>query len=189
MGDTRVDNVAVWKYIFICFTLLILCCSIRNYVVYFLYNTASCNYLCPSFLGRNGIVLPWFLQNFFDFQSWLIQLGQDGFGVSGYDKRMLLSSIIVAPVIEEIIYRGPLFVLRRYLHLFVWWCSALFLSVLFALSHGFAGLSLLPFIVLGLASSWLILRTKRFWPSLVLHSVYNFHVVSYPLYQSLFWGD
>jgi membrane protease YdiL (CAAX protease family) len=43
--------------------------------------------------------------------------------------------------------------------------------------------------VLGFSSSWLILKTRRFWPSITLHAIYNFYVMSYPLYQSIFWSD
>ena len=185
----KIIGIDTWKYILLCFATIILFCSVKNYLVCLLYSTASCGYLCPSFLGRNLFIVPGSLQKVFGFQSSFLQVGQSIFGISGYERNLLFSSLIMAPLIEESMYRGPLFLLRKHLSVFVWWLLAIFLSVLFALSHGTYGLSLLPVVVLGITSSWLIMRTKRFWPCLTLHFLYNFYVVSYPLYQSLFWGD
>ena len=185
----KIIGLDIWKYILLCFATIILFCSVKNYLVCLLYNTPSCDYLCPSFFGRNVFITPVFLQKVFDFQSSFLQTGQNTLGISGYGRNLLFSSLILAPLIEELMYRGPLFLLRKHLGVFVWWLLAFFLSVLFALSHGIYGVSLLPLVVLGLASSWLIMRTKSFWPCLTLHFLYNFHVVSYPFYQALFWGD
>ena len=86
-------------------------------------------------------------------------------------------------------YRGPLFLMESRIGRYIWWFLAIFLCVIFALSHRITGLSLLPLIVLGLTSSWLILKTGRFWPSFALHFLYNFQAIALPFYQSLFFGD
>lgn len=185
----KIIGIDLWKYILLCFATIILFCAFKNYLICLLYNTPSCDYLCPSFFGRNALIIPVFLRKVFDFQSSFLQIGQNTFGISGYERNLLFSSLIMAPLIEESMYRGPLFLLRKHLSLLVWWLLAISLSLLFALSHGVSGLALLPLVVLGLTSSWLIIKTKRFWPSLALHFLFNFYVISYPLYQSLFWGD
>jgi membrane protease YdiL (CAAX protease family) len=73
---------------------------------------------------------------------------------------------VFAPVFEELIYRGPLFLTRRLKKSFLWWSMGVGLSVLFALSHGRNGLALMPLIILGICSLWLISTTHRFWPCL-----------------------
>ncbi|MCK4502160.1 MAG: CPBP family intramembrane metalloprotease [Desulfuromonadales bacterium] len=66
---------------------------------------------------------------------------------------------------------------------------ASFLCLIFVLSHRVSGLSILPLSVLGLTSSWLIIKTEQFWPSIVLHFLFNLQAVSLPFYQSFLWGD
>lgn len=188
-AGVKTGCIDTWKYIFLSFAVIILFCSVKNYLVYLVYNTPSCKILCPSVFAASVFVVPDFVQKVFDFQSWLLEVGQDAVGITGYVKRLVFSSLVVAPLIEESMYRGPLFLLREHLSVFVWWFFAVFLSALFALSHGFSGLSLLPMFLLGAGSSWLLMTTRKFWPCLVLHFLYNLHVLSNHLYQSLFWGD
>lgn len=191
MGENKgkTSTIELLKYLFICFSIVVLSCAVKNFFVYLIYDTESCKYLCPAFFGQKGIVVPFIFQKIFDFQSWLLQLGHVLFPSAGHDKNLLFSTLVMAPVVEECMYRGPLFLFRRNLRVIVWWALALLLSALFALSHRVCGLSLLPLLILGVTSSWLLFRGKKFWPCLALHFLYNFYVISYPMYQSLFWGD
>ena len=189
MLKTRFENLRLWKYIFFCFSLTVLTCSLKHYLIYAIHTSESCSYLCPAFLGHNGIIFPAFLESLFTLQSWFIHLGQNLFNFTGASKNYLISSLIMAPLIEESIYRGPLFLLKNKVGCYIWWVLAIFLCVIFVLSHRYSGLPLLPLTVLGLASSWLIIKTKKFWPSLSLHFLYNFHVASFYFYQSLASGD
>jgi len=95
----------------------------------------------------------------------------------------------VAPVLEEGLYRGPLYLFRKWSEHPLWWAAALVLTLLFALSHTRAGLALLPLLTLGMASVWLVARTRKFWPSIALHFCYNFFLLSVTVFQSLYWVD
>ncbi len=185
----KIIFVDVWKYIFLCFGSVILSCSLKNYLIYLLFITSSFQSLWPSILSYRSLSSPGFLQWLFNFQNWIIQVGQNSFNLLLNDRINLFSCLIIAPFLEEALYRGPLLVIIKFVNYHVWWLLAVFLSILFSLSHNLTGLSLLPLSTLGLSSSWLIIKTKCFWPSLMLHIMYNFYVMSYPLYQSMFWGD
>jgi len=41
----------------------------------------------------------------------------------------------------------------------------------------------------GVATAWLIARTGKFWPSIALHFLYNFFLLSVTVFQSLYWVD
>lgn len=178
----------LWVCIFLCFSLTVLTCSLMHYLVCSLYKYDCCRYLCPSYLTKGSIVFPYLLEKWFTLQSWLLAVGQNLLGIPGSHKNLIFANLIMAPLIEELMYRGPLFLLKKRIGFHVWWLLANFLCVIFVLSHRMAGLSVLPIIVLGLTSSWLIMKTERFWPSITLHFLYNFQAVSLPFYQSFLWG-
>lgn len=184
----KINVIDIWTYILLCFSIIILFCSIKNYFIYALYHTPVCQYICPSAFGHHVYELPVFLSGIFTFQTWIIQSGQNCCSFFIKDEFHIFSYILAAPLVEELVYRGPLFVLLKRVNKYVWWILAVVLSLLFSLSHNLAGLSLLPLFILGLASSWLVIKTRKFWPCLALHALYNFHVISFSLYQSI-WGD
>jgi membrane protease YdiL (CAAX protease family) len=188
-GGRKIDCLTVWKYIFLCFAIVILSCAFRNYITRAIYTSPLCYYFCPSSFGNDLIVLPVFLKKIFTFQAWFLKAGQRYFCSISSCSWLLVSNLFIATVVEEIMYRGPLFVLRKSIGTLTWWLLAFFLAILFSLSHGFSGLSFLPVFILGIASAWLIRKTARFWPCLALHFLYNFQVTSAQVYQALFWGD
>jgi membrane protease YdiL (CAAX protease family) len=172
----------------LCFAATILSCALKHYLISAIHTSDLCSYLCPSFLPGDSIIFPIFFEKLFALQSWFLHLGQNLLNINGSTKNLIFSNLIMAPLIEESMYRGPLFLMKHKIGCYVWWFLALFLCLIFALSHRNSGLSLLPLFVLGLSSSWLILKTERFWPSVVLHFLYNFQVIAFPFYQSTIFG-
>jgi len=76
---------------------------------------------------------------------------------------------VVAPVVEELTYRGLGFTL---LAPYGTWVAILATGILFGAAHGLvAGLPVLT--VFGIATAWLRARTGSVYPSMLLHGVFN----------------
>jgi membrane protease YdiL (CAAX protease family) len=129
------------------------------------------------------------LGQFYELQIGLLENLQNTIDLILVDRWNIATGFVFAPVVEELIYRGPLFLTKKFLNVYLWWLIGIVLSVVFALSHGRNGLALLPLITLGICCLWLISATHRFWPSIALHFLYNFFFLSLLIYQSLLVGD
>jgi len=176
-------------YVLICFALAALVCAAKNFLIFSLQGTPACGVLCPSVFGDRGFPLPTSLDWLFGMQISAEEHVQSVFDRVWKDPFLLITGLVAAPIMEESLYRGPLYAFRRWSERGWWWGAALVLSTLFALSHSRAGLSLLPLMFLGIASAWLIARTGKFWPSVGLHFLYNFFVISITVFQSLYAVD
>lgn len=171
------------------FSLILLICAVKNYLAFFISGTAWCPYLCPSafewaFLGE------WpGLKQLFMLQQWLLSASQALAERYFFDRWDMLTRLLGAPVIEEILYRGPLYLSKRYCQRTAWWLAGALLAVLFALSHERSGVALLPILALGVYNLWLVAKTGRLWPAIVLHFLYNFFFSSLLFYQSLWASD
>lgn len=76
---------------------------------------------------------------------------------------------VLAPVVEELTYRGLGFTL---LAPYGTWLAILATGLLFGLAHGLvAGLPVLTFF--GIVVAWLRSRTRSVYPSMLLHGVFN----------------
>lgn len=76
---------------------------------------------------------------------------------------------VVAPVVEELIYRGLGYSL---LAPYGVWVAVVVTGVLFGASHGL--LIALPILtIFGLAVGWLRLKTDSIYPSMILHGIFN----------------
>ncbi len=89
---------------------------------------------------------------------------------------MLVSAVILAPLLEEIVFRGLLQTV--FLESIGWtarWPAILSAAILFALVHGgVAARQALPgLFVLGVVLGWLYERYNSLWPSIVLHMAFN----------------
>lgn len=175
--------------IMITFAVVILTCGLKNYLSYLVSGTVLCPYLCPSWLGWDTLEELPILGSLFMAQAELQASFQGLIDGVWADSRKLTTHLLIAPLLEEAIYRGPLFLGKRWARTPLWWIIGFVFSLLFALSHGRSGLALLPLIVLGMGSLWLIMATGRFWPSIALHMLHNFFFTSAILYQSLWVGD
>jgi len=80
-----------------------------------------------------------------------------------------LTVTIVAPVVEELIYRGLGYSL---LAPYGVWVAIVVTGVLFGASHGL--LIALPILtIFGLAVGWLRLKTDSIYPPMILHGIFN----------------
>jgi membrane protease YdiL (CAAX protease family) len=173
----------------ITFAVVVLACGLKNYLSYLVSGTALCPYLCPSWLGWDTLEELPVLGTLFAAQAEMQAVLQGLADRVWSDHWNLTTKLLIAPLLEEAIYRGPLFLGKRWVHTPWWWIIGFLLSLVFALSHGRSGLALLPLIVLAICSLWLIAATGRFWPSITLHVLHNFFFTSAILYQSLWVGD
>ncbi|MBI2036950.1 MAG: CPBP family intramembrane metalloprotease [Candidatus Liptonbacteria bacterium] len=164
------------------FTMLALLAG--HMLAYGLSGTFFYRWLFPHpFLGR-GFDLPKWLEWFYDREiganvaiinfvyARVLELWNDMYGFS--------KVFVMAPLLEELEWRGPLFLTRRHAHRGWWMTAAVVGAALFTLAHNSGLGTLIPVFAVALGSSWLIAKTGRFWPSLVLHAVYNMQVT--------FWG-
>ena len=172
-----------------CLAVVILACGLKNYMIAAVSGTSLCPYLCSSVFEVDLVFFAPFLNTFFETQVWLLEKSQGIVDLVLTDKWRLATSLLFAPVFEELIYRGPLFLTLGMLRRSLWWFTGTVLTLVFALSHGRSGLALLPLMILGICSLWLIATSRRFWPSIVLHFLHNFFFSSVLVYQSLWIND
>ncbi len=169
--------------------LVFLACGLKNYLVFLIAGTSLCPYLCPSALGSEPISSYPYIREFFAMQSWVQARLQSVPDLLAADPYKLATVLIFAPVVEEIVYRGPLYLSRRKANSTLWWLVGVLLAVVFAMGHGRTGLALVPLLVLGVGSLWLIATTQRFWPGITLHVLYNFFFASVTVLQSIWVAD
>jgi membrane protease YdiL (CAAX protease family) len=180
---------SVWGRILACLAIVVIACGLKNYLAVIVIGTWLCPYLCPSVLPTELYFSFPVLETFFEAQRWVQEESQALIDRLVGDQWRLASNLLIAPVYEELVFRGPMFLTRRRAGNIWWWVAGIALSVVFALSHGRTGLALLPLVVLGICGVWLIATTGRFWPTLALHSLHNFFFSSALAYQSLLVGD
>ncbi|OGZ02782.1 MAG: hypothetical protein A3G64_01035 [Candidatus Liptonbacteria bacterium RIFCSPLOWO2_12_FULL_60_15] len=174
----------VGRNLLLAFAFAMLALLAGHMLAYGLSGTSLYRWFFPHpFLGR-GFNLPKLLEWFYDREvganvaimdfvySRILELWNDMYGFS--------KVFVMAPLIEELEWRGPLWLTRRHANRNWWKAAAVVGAVLFTLGHN-SGLGvLIAVFAMALASAWLIRKTERFWPSLVLHAAYNMQVT--------FWG-
>jgi uncharacterized protein len=79
---------------------------------------------------------------------------------------IMIGGAVVAPVVEEIIFRGFIFAGLR--DRYGWKIAALISSLLFAVIH-FQPTAVLPIVVLGLIFAYLYQRSGSIWPAIIMH--------------------
>ena len=180
---------SVWILILACLAAVILTCGLKNYLIVMVTGTVLCPYLCSSVFHSDPLFSFPLLETVFNIQIWVQGKFQGIVDQVLVDNWKLATTLMFAPVFEELMYRGPLFLTRALTQNPLWWLSGSVLAVVFALSHNRSGLALLPLIVLGMCSLWLISTTQRLWPSVALHFLHNFFFSSVLVYQSLWIND
>jgi membrane protease YdiL (CAAX protease family) len=146
-------------------------------------------YLCPAvFPGELHFAFPW-LESLHEALTWLLERTQGLADSLFLDPWNLASLLVLAPVLEEVVFRGPLYLVRGRMPAQLWWSIGTVFALAFALSHGRHGVALLPLFVLGVCGLWLIANSRRFWPVVALHWLYNFFISSLLIYHSLMLGD
>lgn len=93
------------------------------------------------------------------------------FGRSGWGFWLsFISSVVVAPVIEELMFRGIIFVgLAKKLPL---WVAAVVSALAFAFMHGQINVGIYTFIF-GLILSWVYIRSGSLYPGILAHFLNN----------------
>jgi len=82
----------------------------------------------------------------------------------------VLTAVIIAPVVEEIFFRGFLFAGLKNRH--TWPMAMIISSGLFALLH-LSPLAAPPIFLLGLVFAYLYQRSCSIWPAVIIHSLVN----------------
>ena len=180
---------SIWLRILACLAFVLLTCALKNYLIVIISGTALCPYLCPSVFEVDFFFSFPLVGQLFEAQIWILEKSQSIVDLILKDGWKIATTLVFAPVFEELMYRGPLFLSRRLANNSMWWLIGIGLSFAFAFSHGRTGLALFPLIILGVCSLWLISTTRRFWPSIVLHFLHNFFFLSVLVYQSLWVSD
>lgn len=169
--------------------LVFLACGLKNFVIFLIAGTSLCPYLCPSTLAGETLLSYPLIRYVFGMQFWVEETLQSIPGAVFSDPFKLVTVLLVAPVLEEVIYRGPLFLSRKESSSAAWWAVGVLLAVVFSIGHGRGGLALLPLFVMSMGSLWLIAITQRFWPSIALHFLHNFFFASVTVLQSIWAAD
>lgn len=90
---------------------------------------------------------------------------------NGYELALIFVALVVlAPLVEEILFRGFLFSAFR--RTFGFWIGAIGVSLLFAIAHGQANVGIDVF-VLSMFLCYLREKTDNLWPAVALHSLKN----------------
>ena len=79
---------------------------------------------------------------------------------------LLVTGIVIAPIIEEIVFRG--FIFAGFKQRYGWLNAALISSGLFAALH-LQPLAMLPIFILGFIFAYLYHQSKSIWPGIILH--------------------
>lgn len=101
------------------------------------------------------------------------QVQETGFGGATGLQLVLafITLVIVAPLYEEILFRG--FVFRGLAASTGFWPAALSSSALFGIAHGQLNVAIDTFLI-GMVASWLVWKTGSLWPAILLHGIKNF---------------
>ena len=93
----------------------------------------------------------------------------------------LLSIAIFVPVMEELMFRG--FVLDLASEAYGRWAAIFISAILFALIHPLYILTVLNAFWAGLVYGYLRICTNSLWPSILLHSLWNSHIILLAFYS------
>jgi membrane protease YdiL (CAAX protease family) len=184
------SRLQIFRRILVGLSLVLLVYAIKNYLAFLLTGTAWCRYLCPSVFEWLAVdEAPPVFREIFIAQQWVQSSLQSLADRWIADPWELVSGLLLAPVVEECIYRGPLYLARKHSGRVAWWLIGILWTCVFALSHGRSGIALLPLVALGVYNLWLVAVTRRLWPAILLHGLNNFFFISVLLYHSFWTGD
>ncbi|MDP3696550.1 MAG: CPBP family intramembrane metalloprotease [Candidatus Taylorbacteria bacterium] len=102
------------------------------------------------------------------------------FSPFGEFRKFFRETVWITGIVEEVLYRGPVWVLsstglvfyiRNFrLHPWLFWLAILIPNYFWAIGHSPAAL---PIFVAGLGYGWLVARTRSLWPAIVAHCASN----------------
>ena len=112
-GKQDISVRAAWLRTLACLAVVVLACGLKNYLLVLVTGTAFCPYLCSSPFRTDLLFAFPFLEPLFETQRWL-QEGLQGLVDTLYrDPWNLSTSLIFAPLSEELIYRPSWPKIRR----------------------------------------------------------------------------
>lgn len=126
-----------------------------------------------SLFYKVPITVPFWLKIPFSILSWINSWIY--YIIFGLNYVYSLSAIIGAPILEELEWRGPLYLINKKYNLSEKTKIILssLSSLLFAMWHGLSIIGTINITIVGLVLSWLIFKTKKLWCSISVHSLYN----------------
>jgi membrane protease YdiL (CAAX protease family) len=83
---------------------------------------------------------------------------------------LLVGGIVVAPVVEELVFRGFVFAGLR--ERYVWWKAGLISAGIFAVIH-LQPLAVIQILALGMIFAYLYHRSGSIWPAVIMHVLTN----------------
>lgn len=101
---------------------------------------------------------------------WVVEMMAEIFLVRGRFGSMFFTIVVVAPLMEELLFRG--LILRGLLGRFRPWVAVLLSAMLFGLMH-VNPWQMVPTFFLGLVFGWFYLRTGSLWPCVAAHALNN----------------
>ena len=103
-------------------------------------------------------------------EAWLESYAQAAAALNQKGLLMAAATVLVAPVVEEVIFRG--LILSRLARVIPGWLAVLLSALLFGVCHGQIVWMAYAF-VLGVVFGFFTLRAKSLWPSLCAHVLFN----------------
>ena len=103
-------------------------------------------------------------------EAWLDSYAEASSGVSGGGVIGIVAVVLVAPVVEEFIFRG--LIMTRLAQAMPGWLAAALSAAIFGLCHGHPVWFAYTF-VLGVLFGLMDLRLGSIWPSILAHMVFN----------------
>ncbi len=83
---------------------------------------------------------------------------------------VLFSSVLLAPMLEELVFRGLLF--RSLLRHMNGWLAASISALLFAAIH-WSWPAFINLFIVGLLYAWLTIKSNSLWPAFIAHVIHN----------------
>jgi membrane protease YdiL (CAAX protease family) len=94
--------------------------------------------------------------------------------------QLLAGALLVAPLVEELVFRGVLLpALCRLMH--NGWGAIAFSGVLFGFIHAPQPQAVLPLATVGVVLGFLRLTTGRVWPCILAHALFNGRTMAFML--------
>lgn len=145
------------------------CPSLKNFII-FGSIAIGINLFFRIDIDRVELFLKWLselVQAEFQLQTTVLMLQK---GTLGLKITMAIIAVVVAPITEELIFRGGIYmVLKKYAGMIP---SLLFTSIFFAIIHNSVAF-MIPLMILALALTWAYERTKTIWTPIAMHMLFN----------------
>ena len=113
----------IFRYILIGLAVVLLSCAFKNYLAFLIRDTVLCPSLCPSTFRWRILDGVFGLEQLFKVQEWLMVSSHALISLIVTDPWNLFGKLAVAPVVEEFIYRGPMYLTRQHSKRPAWWVA------------------------------------------------------------------